>query len=243
MGDPSMLHSLIGFALAGKGCGESHGMSAHAGAAEDIQKLESLLPLLHRLEPTTLHALLIEVLDDIDRNSSVASMDSSAACDNLPTNPLEALCGAFNGVKGYGKGGNADCSADHQPQHNPLQGLLNTLLLSKGIGKGEAAQVGTASGTPQPNPLEGFLGSLLAGKGFGKGGGAQDVAVGGLPPLNPIEAMLGAFMQGKGCGKGYVSTEPKPEPCATPTSDAATNSQEPVGTVGSRAVFEESVKD
>jgi len=202
--DPAILHNFVGFALVGKGSGKGFGQGV----------VGELLPLLHSIDPNALHALFLDVLDDVNGNSNNADIDGRGANDYQPQqSPLAGLLENLLAGKGFGKG-------------------------AVGKGFGSACSGGLAADCPlQQNPLEGFLGTLLAAKG-GKGGGTQTTSVDGPPPPHPIETMLGAFLHGNVCGKGARSTSAAPVPCAT-----APNSQEVGGTAASRNAFEESVSD
>lgn len=226
--DPSALHHLLGCATAHMQ--QCAGLSSGPGAAEqnhDSQEASKVLHTLSGMEPSAVHALVLEVL------RSGMDAEGSTSCGPSANNPLEAMLGAFLGGKGCGKAFGKGCGKRGYPDgshpQNPMD-FLGPLLAGKGFGKG-----GGMADAPMPHPLE----SLLSG--FGKGGCAQGPANHDQPP-NPMQTLFETLIAGKGAGKGFAPetagsmpfTSPSMAPACAPASDDIDTA---------RDAFEESVND
>merc|ERR1740133_572928 len=160
--DPSALHHLLGYAIARMQQGA--GLSSDAAEQNhDTQEASKVLHTLSGMEPSAVHALVLEIL------RSGMDAEGSTPCGPDASNPLEAMLGAFLGGKGCGKGFGKGCGKGGGMADAPMNPMdfLGPLLAGKGFGKG----AGMAD-APMQNPMD-FLGPLLAGKGLGKGGCEQ----------------------------------------------------------------------
>lgn len=199
--DPVGLHNMVGMAL-------THVESAGACNHKDADDIKAVCSLLYGMEPSAMHALLMNVLENSDGfPSSSANMDQSSSSGQMPGNPLEAMLGAFLGGKGLGKGCNPNGVGAGADSMNPnpmanIANLVGSVLGAKGAGKG--FQGPSASGADQGpvDPLSGMIQGLLSGKGAGKNGCPYAPYIPSQP--NPMEGLqqLGALFAGKGVGQG-----------------------------------------
>jgi len=213
--DPAASHDLLGHIL---GHVEQNAQPNHQS-----QEASEVLKSLRAMEPSVVHALVLEVLSsnaDTDRQTGA---EGSASSGPEASNPMEAMLGAFLGGKGCGKGG----YAGGPPSPNPLD-MLGPLLAGKGFGKGDVA-----AEAQMQHPLAGLLAGL--GKGSGKGFGCPQGAANPGQSPNPMEALFGLLAAGKGAGKGFGTETAGTAPSATP-GVATPNDAD-------RAAFEESVND